>query len=122
MNNAFLANNQVSLTMEEPVDRMPELRARETELVQIIESLQHLQTTKDWRVLKEKVFDQLTGVLEGQLNLEARKESPDVLRQNRLAGQLKWSETYSDMKRLEDTFRVELSKIRKLLHGNQKDS
>lgn len=121
MNNAFLAQEQAraDLTLEAPKVDIPALEARQADLVAIVEALQHLQTTKDWRVLKMKVFDQLEAVLEGQIALEAKKEIPDPLKLNRLSGQLKWASTYSDLSKLEQVFKVELTKVKQLLHGKE---
>ena len=90
---------------------------RENELVAIIEATQEVQATNGWKTLQSKVFDGITEVLSRETNTEAKKEQPDSMKLNRLAGQLKWSEKFSDLKKLEQAFRVELTQVRKQLYG-----
>ena len=116
MNNSKLTIDSISLK-EEQVDITPILREREGKLLKVIDALQGIASTKEWSTLKEEVFDNLTGTLTKEIQSEARKENPDTLKLNRLAGQLKWAEKYSDLSKLENVFRVELSNVRQKLYG-----
>lgn len=118
MNNSKLAVESISLPKE--VDITPLLNEREGELINIIDAIQGIASTKEWSTLKEKVFDGLVATLSREIQSEARKDSPDTLKLNRLAGQLKWAEKYSDLSKLENVFRLELTNVRIKLHG-QKD-
>lgn len=122
MNNSKLAIEKVSLTQDEVVDNTPRLREKETELITILESLKGIQETKEWSTLKTKVFDGVTESLSREMTIEAKKENPDTLKLNRLAGQLKWAEKYSDLSKLENVFRLELTNVRKLLYGKTQES
>lgn len=117
MNNSRLAIEHVSLTLEEPVDRTTDLTTEEAKLVQIIGALNTITQTKEWSTLKTAVFDPLVGTLEKELTIEGKKEAPDTLKLNRLAGQLKWAEKYADLDKLTQIFREQLTNIRKKLHG-----
>lgn len=117
MNNSLLAIEYSNLSLEDAVDRTPTLREREAELIQILSAIQGVASSKEWSSLKEKVFDNLTTTLEKEIKNEAQKENPDTLKLNRLAGQLKWAEKYSDLSKLERIFRGELTNVRKLLYG-----
>ncbi len=117
MNNSKLSIDSLSLTQETPVDHTAKFRQEEGELVQIIDNLQVVQSSKEWSSLKEKVFDPLVNSLERDLNYEAKKEIPDPLRLNRLAGELKWAERYSNLKKLEESFRLKLTHVRIKLYG-----
>ena len=117
MNNSQLAVEYNSLSVETPVDVQPMLREREAKLLSIINAIQGINQTREWSTLKEEVFDSLSETLEKQIGIEARKETPDTLKLNRLAGQLKWAEKYSDLTKLEQVFRIELTNIRKQLYG-----
>lgn len=119
MNNSKLVIDSVSLRedTEMPFDRLPELREREGEILTIIDSLKIVQSMPAWSSLKEKVFDGLVLTLDKELKNEAKKDNPDSLKLNRLAGQLKWAEKYSDLSKLENIFRVELTNVRKMLYG-----
>lgn len=119
MNNSKFAIENVSLSLEEKVEVSPKLRDREGEIVAIIEAIKGIEASKEWSTLKEKVFDGLVVTLKKQIHEEAVKENPDGLKQNRLAGQLKWAEKYSDLSKLESIFRTELTNIRKQLHGKE---
>lgn len=117
MNNSRLTIESVSLSKSEVRDNTPHFQEREGELITIIDSLQKVQSTKEWSTLKSKIFDSVVGRLEKDLSYEAKKENPDTLKLNRLAGQLIWAERFSDLKKLEDSFRLELTNIRIQLYG-----
>lgn len=116
MNNSKLAIESVSL-IDKPVDITPILREREGELQQILLAIKGVSESREWKVLKSKLFDGLTETLNREIQSEARKENPDALKLNRLAGQLKWSEKYADLSKLEQAFRMELSNLKLKLHG-----
>lgn len=113
MNNSLLKIENVPLTMDSTVDRSEMLKEREGKLLRIIEALRSVQGTKSWGVLQELVFDGLTDTLTKEINTEARQDNPDSLKLSRLAGQLKWAEKFSDLSKLENVFRIDLTNIRK---------
>lgn len=117
MNNAKLAIDSVTLKEEETVDRRPMLREQEARLIKIIESLKQVSDSSGWSTLKIEVFAPLVETLEKSLREEAKKDTPDALVLNRLAGQLKWAEKYADLSKLESVFRSELTNIRTYLNG-----
>lgn len=117
MNNSKLVIDSASLRPDPVPDLGPTLREREGELLQIIASIQKVQSSKEWSSLKTYVFDGLTERLSKDILSEAKKENPDALKLNRLAGQLKWAEQYSDLLKLEEKFRIELAQVRLKLHG-----
>lgn len=117
MNNSKLVIDSASLRPDPVPDLGPTLREREGELLQIIASIQKVQSSKEWSSLKTYVFDGLTERLLKDILSEAKKENPDALKLNRLAGQLKWAEQYSDLLKLEERFRTELAQVRLKLHG-----
>lgn len=117
MNNSFLAYESIAIALDTPVDISDELGEREGELTLIIDAIRTVAQTKGWGILKDKVFDKLPELLTKEIQTEARKESPDANKLNRLSGQLKWAERYSDLSKLEDSFRLELTHIRKQLYG-----
>lgn len=109
--------DSVSLELEEPQVNLDTFKEREQKLVRIIEALSEVRVTKSWSSLKTLLFDELPNELNKQINSEAKKLNPDILKLNRLSGELKWAERYSDPKKLEDSFRVELQSIRQQLYG-----
>lgn len=119
MNNSKFAIEQNSLSSTEAPDNKPLLREKENELIHIIDCLQRIQKTEEWSSLKIKVFDPLTSSLSKQIHTEAVSPIPDTLKLNRLAGELKWAQRYSDLSKFENTKRIELTNIRKLLYGTK---
>ncbi len=117
MNNSKFAIDSVSLTLEEPHVDLDAFKEREQKLVKVIEALREVQQIKSWSSLKTELFDELPANLEKQISVEAKKENPNIQKLNRLAGELKWAERFSDLKKLEDTFLVELQSVRKQLYG-----
>jgi hypothetical protein len=119
MNNSKLALDSLPSLQELEQDNQPKLRAREAEILVLIEAIQGVVKTKEWSTLKTELFDNLVNVLEREIKDEAKKENPDTLKLNRLAGQLKWAEKYADLSKLEAVFRNELTSIRKQLYGTE---
>ena len=118
MNNSKLIVDAVPLTLEEPAVNKTYLRERETEIASILDALKKVQATKEWSTLKTKLFDGIVDSLTRDMHNEAKKENPDTLKLNRLAGQLKWAEKYSDLAKLENVFRTELVSIKQKLYGS----
>ncbi len=119
MNNSKLAIDSISLTQDVEVDRTPQLKNREGQLIKIIEAIESVGKSEAWSTLKTEVFDSIVNILEREIKDEAKKESPDTLKLNRLAGQLKWAEKYSDLSKLGGVFRQELIGLRKTLNGTE---
>jgi hypothetical protein len=100
---------------------IPRLQAEESRLVRIIEAIQAVQQTKGWSTLKIEVFDNLVNVLEKDLRTEARKTDTDTNKLNRISGELAWAEKFSDLGKLESTYRFQLQNVRKQLHGKSEE-
>jgi hypothetical protein len=122
MNNSFLAVEKVSLSQDTKVDRAPILRQREGELITILDSLKAIQASKEWSSLKNLIFDELAKSLSKELRSEARADNPNVLKLRFIAGQIKWAEKYADLKKLEDTYRLELTNVRIQLYGKTQEN
>lgn len=117
MNNSKIALEAVTLSQETPFDVIPQLREREQILVRIIEAIRELKQTAAWSTLKSLIFDDLSASLKRDLLTESRKDSLDPLKISKIAGQLKWSERFSDLDTFEVRYTTELTGIRKQLHG-----
>ena len=101
---------------EEQVSPEP-FKEREAKLTKILEALREVSKTSAWSSLKSELFDELPASLEKQISVEAKKLNPDTNKLNRLTGELKWAERFSDLQKLEDSFRVELQSVRKQIYG-----
>lgn len=95
---------------------------RETKLLKTVAAIQEILKTKEWSTLKELEFDGLKSNLERQILVEAKQTNPDSNKLNRLAGELKWAERFSDFKKWEQALRVELTNVRQNLHGTPKEN
>jgi hypothetical protein len=113
-NNSKFALDQFSIE-EKPNDITPMLQQKESDLINVIEALKNVSQSKDWRSLKNRIFDGVVEKLERDLLSEAKKDSPDNLVLARLNGQLVWAKKYADLEKMADVFRIELSNVKKQL-------
>jgi hypothetical protein len=110
MNNALLEN------LPDPdLDRTPWLRAKQDELIAIIQSLDEIEKTKAWKTLNSLVFEGVTENLEKRLINEAKRDTPNNLELARINGQLVWARKYSNLNELAEVFRTELKGIKQQL-------
>lgn len=116
MNNAWLAQQDVDLSLEDSGISQETLAERESEIVKILEAVREVQKTRAWSTLKDYVFKGLAESLLKELTREARRDNPDTLKLARLAGQLQWAERYADLSKFEAEFKAQLSSIKRL-HG-----
>src|SRR3990167_8310921 len=109
-----------SLTIE-TIERNPDelMRVVESRLVRIIEALQGVQTTKEWSTLKKDIFDSFVISLEKEIKSEARSENPNPLKLTHLSGKIEWAERYSDLSKLENYYKVQLTNLRTKLYGKK---
>ena len=112
MNNALIENFS---TPKEELDREPWLRARQDELITILNNIDELLKSKPWKMLSSLVFEGVTESLERRLSNEAKKDTPNNLELARINGQLVWAKKYSDLNELARVFRIELEGIKNQL-------
>lgn len=111
MNNASVRDEEIT----EGFDRTPALRRREGELVSIVEAIGRVGETDDWKLLKKLLWDSVEGLLERRVRTEASKQVVDPPELYRLQGQLAWARKYTDLDKLREAFKTELTGIRKQL-------
>ena len=103
MNNSSIAHKP-----EEP----EVFQKRRGELTQIVEAINGVEASAEWQKLKNLVLDGVVANLERLLmNESSRKEicPPEIYR---LQGQLVWARRYADLRKLSETFRLQLEKIK----------
>lgn len=117
MNNSFLAFQNIELEMEvkEELDKKPVLRARETEIIKILEAINNLSVNKDWLTLKDLIFDNVVEVLKKEREREIEKQPINGPKVHSLNGQLAWAKKYSNISNLASIYKLELDSIRKQL-------
>lgn len=108
-----LSQVQVPLSEDSNENLAQRYKTEEARLVRIIEAIQGIESSKEWSTLKTEVFDNLANIIEKDLKTEAKKEDPDPKKLNRLSGELKWAEKFSDLQKLETSYRLQLLNVRK---------
>ncbi len=114
MNNAF--------AKDEEIDTTPVLRERQVKLTKIIEAINALSGKKEWQALKDLVFNKELDRIERSLQSEAKKielSAPDIYR---LQGEYKWAKRYSDLYKLAETYKTELSSISKKIQETNENA
>lgn len=110
--------NNSSIKLEVTKDDLEvKLQEHEARLIRILEAIGWMKSSQAWSTLKIEVFDGLSVNLKRELLAEARKDDPNTNKLNRLTGELRWAEKYSDLEKFEETQRVELKAIRLRIHG-----
>lgn len=118
MNNSKIAIDNQDVFKEKEVDKTPVLREKEGVLVKIIEAVNRIEQTEDWKTLRNYIFDGLVESLERRLSQEANKDELNQPEIHRLQGQLIWARKYSDFKKLSEVYRSELLNVKKMLNTN----
>lgn len=113
MNNASIRDKTVESVIEKTQER-------EAALIRQIQAIEDIAGSESWSTLKTEIFDDLLTRLERELREEAKMENPNTNKLNRITGEMKWAERFSDLEKLKDAQRVELQGIRKRNH-EQKD-
>ena len=121
MNNSRLVIEQATLAEDEGFNRIPWLQEKRASLTRSIEALQKVANLRDWTVLRDEMFDGVVESLERELRTESLKKDLDNSKIHSLQGQLVWARKYTDLKSLADGLKVELKRIKKLLHGRETD-
>lgn len=113
-------NSLLSIEVSEQEEN-PTLRAREAELVKIIDAIKGIVGTAEWSTLKLLVFDGEVERYEKQVSLAAKSATIDTSHLYRLQGQLVHSRRFSKLEELADAFRLELINVRKLNPPTERD-
>ena len=119
MNNSKI----VSYNLEEEGDenKIESLKDRQGELSRIVETINKVESSLDWKNLKKILLDGVVETLERQLSLEANKKelfTPEIYR---LQGQLLWARKYADLKRLSESLRLQIDNIKNQIYNEQKN-
>lgn len=113
-------NNSLTIDLLEQapsVDTGPILRERDSKLVRIIEAIDGILATPQWRTLKELVFDEVLESTESKIRVESNKPEISTANIYRLQGEKLWAQRYASLEKLRDKFHKELLGIRKITPG-----
>lgn len=112
MNNSKIAFE--SIEPEIDMDKIPILRKQVQEIGAVVEALEKISSSSYWKVLKERIFD---DVLENLTNkLKREKEINEIFR---LQGQITMGEKHLDLASMLDLYRNRLQNIKKTLDEQQ---
>lgn len=121
MNNAKIIESFSEPEQEQqeisPDQQIPWLRAREGELVKIIEAIKQVESSEAWSTLKTHVLDGVLESLERRISSEASAKEVNPAEMYRLQGQIAWAKKYANLDTLTNAFRLELTSIRQKLNG-----
>lgn len=98
-----------------PETRIENLRVRDSQLVRMIESLDALIKSQEWRTLKEDLFDDVLESIEKRIKQETEKPELSLPELYRLQGEKKWAKKFSQLSILRESLHKELVGIRKNL-------
>lgn len=110
MNNSKIAIH--SLELEEQIDLTPALNRMETDLIEIVEALEHINESKYWKMLVEKIFNKDLSLLSVQL--ENEKNPTEIYR---LQGEIRRAKKLDLAKQLQ-VRKGELQRIKEQKNGN----
>lgn len=113
MNNSFLAQESISLELEP--ENLTSFRQREGELVAIIDAIQKVNDSYEWKLLEEKIFNGVVEGLKRRIESEVNTKGEKSLNGPKihfLNGQLEWAKKYTDFLSLAHIYKQELTNIR----------
>lgn len=96
-------------------EKLDFLQQQQGELSQIVEAINVVEASEEWKKLKKFVFDRIVPSLERQLMNETSKKVIDAAEIYRLQGQLTWAHKYADLKKFADGKRQQLENIKNQL-------
>ena len=107
-------NNSNVHNIEEKEDsRLSFLQEQQGELTRLVEAINRVEASEDWRKLKELLLDGIVEKLERQLKDEAKKDEVSLPKLYRLQGQIEWAKKYTNLKKISDDKRLELENFKK---------
>ena len=116
MNNSKIAIENLE---EKEDNRLSFLQKQQGELTQLVEAINRVENSEDWRKLKELLLDGVVTGLEKNLRLESEKRELNLPKIYRLQGQLEWARKYTNLGRLVEVKRKEIENIKNLIKHEQ---
>ena len=115
-------NNSLIQSEEKEDSRLSFLQEQQGEITRLIESINRVEASEDWRKLKELLLDGIVEKLERQLKDEAKKDEVSLPKLYRLQGQIEWAKKYTNLKKISDDKRLEIENLKKQINeSNPRD-
>jgi hypothetical protein len=92
-----------------------QLREEEGRLIKILESIDGLEENKDWKTLKELVFDKSLESIERQIKVESLSLEINIPKLYKLQGEWAWCKQFCDTKQFVEQLKTNLEGIKKKL-------
>ena len=109
MNNSKIVSDNFEESKE---DNSQIFEVKQGKLSQIIEAINGVEASEDWRKLKKLLLDGIVSNLERQLLNEVSRKEINPSEIYRLQGQLTWAKRYADLKKLAESKKRELEGIK----------
>ena len=113
MNNSKIVLENI--TEELSTDKVSFLQKQQGELTQIVEAINRIEATEDWKKLKAMLLDGVVKTLEKQILSESSKQEIAIPELYRLQGQLAWAKKYVDLKKMSEYFKQQIESIKNQL-------
>lgn len=99
-------------------DIKPLIRKKQSELLKIIETLEAVASSKEWKLLDEYIFSKQVDSIKKRLETESTKNELQPAEIYRLNGQLLWAKRYSNLYKLAEVYKAELNNLTQKLNEN----
>ena len=116
MNNSKIAIENLE---EKEDNRLSFLQKQQGESTQLVEAINRVENSDDWRKLKELLLDGVVTSLEKSLRSESEKRELNLPEIYRLQGQLGWARKYTNLGKLVEVKRKEIENIKNLIKHEQ---
>ena len=113
MNNSKIAQDSIEQEFNQTLD----LEKKRGEIIQVIEAINGVTESDDWRKLKRLLLDGVVTTLEKHLMNETSKPDVNLPEVYRLQGQLAWAKKYTDLKKLSDWYKRQVENINNQING-----
>ena len=110
MNNSKIVLENITEGLS--TDKISFLQKQQGELTQIVEAINRIEATEDWKKLKSMLLDGVIKTLEKQILSESSKQEIAIPELYRLQGQLAWAKKYADLKKLSEYFKQQIDNIK----------
>jgi len=101
--------------MELSEDIKEQIRAKQVEIEKILEALEKLDKSKEWKTLQELLFKTSVEAIERQVKNEALAPKIDVDKLYRLQGEYAWARQYMDIPSFISSLKTQLQGIKQKL-------
>ena len=115
MNNSIIAFNN----LEKDEEKIESLKDHQAKFSRIVEAISQVESNQSWKNLKKIYLDEIVKNLKRQLSLEAGRRELNAPEIYRLQGQLLWAKRYVDLKKLAESFMLQIDNLKKQIYDQK---